>query len=187
MKAFSSSADGQNPFQGLTVFGKSLVGVTRNGGQHGSGTLFRIGLNGTGFTVRHHFTGDGGGAHPYSAPALAGDSLYGIAHGTEIWGGVGYECGTLYRLDPDGTKFEVLHTFDSMKSGDTPMRSLVLLDDALYGTTAFGGIGGGKGNGTVWKFARPAPSRWLFVAGGCAAFRVVGSMGRWLWSYSTSR
>jgi uncharacterized repeat protein (TIGR03803 family) len=343
VKAFSSVQDGQNPFQGLTVSGTSLVGVTRNGGQHGSGALFTVGFDGSGFTVRHHFTGGAGGAYPYSAPILSGGSLYGltflggaaasgviygydlatsaysvvhdfaaiggkpfgtltqvgqwlygmvsdhrsttdhgaifryrpaddtyevvhafqggqqggypydsltwdggsylygttlgyfpftgetvpladegvifrfnvdtnqyevihdfslsigdgakpnsamlvapdgslygIAHGTEIWGGPGYEYGTLYRLDPDGSNFEVLHTFDSMANGDTPMRSLVLLDDALYGTTAFGGIGAGEGNGTVWTYAVPEPSGLTHIAFAGVAVIIARSMARGL-------
>lgn len=121
------------------------------------GVIFRLDGVTNAYEVIHDFrlvVGDG--AKPNSAMLVGSDGwLYGIAHGTEIWGGAGYEFGTLYRLRPDGSDFEVLHTFDSMANGNTPMRGVLEIDGHLYGATAFGGAGTGVGNGTVWRYALP--------------------------------
>lgn len=123
------------------------------------GVIFRYDLVANQYQVIHDFASQAGdGAKPNSSMLVAPDgSLYGIAHGTEIWGGAGYEFGTLYRLDADGSNFTVLHTFDSLADGNTPMRAVLMIDGTLYGTTAFGGVGRNPGNGTVWAFAVPEP------------------------------
>lgn len=131
------------------------------------GVIFRLNIESMQYDVIHDFSlSQTDGAKPNSAMLIGQDGwLYGIAHGTQIWGGDGYEYGTLYRLHPDGSDFEVLHTFDSMADGNTPMRALAWYDDYIYGTTAFGGQGAGLGNGTVWRFkAVPEPKNlWISV------------------------
>jgi uncharacterized repeat protein (TIGR03803 family) len=131
------------------------------------GVIFRLNVDTSAYEVIHDFSLTvGDGAKPNSAMLIGPDGLlYGIAHGAESWGGPGYEFGTLYRLRTDGADFEVLHTFDSMENGDTPMRSLLWLDGYLYGTTAFGGEGDGVGNGTIWRYAAVPEPGGL----GCAA------------------
>lgn len=129
------------------------------------GVIFRIDLQSPGYPyqVLHDFSAVGGdGGKPNSKMLVAPDGfLYGIAHGSEGLGatanGVRYgtELGTLYRLRPDGSGFTVLHTFDSLAAGLTPMRGLVWDNGSIYGTTAMGGIGVGpasRGSGTVWRY-----------------------------------
>lgn len=164
---FAGGSAGGYPYDSLVWDGDNhLFGTTLGfypfGGETtplaDQGVVFSLTVDAGAFTVLHDFTQvQGDGAKPNSAMLLAPDGwLYGISHGTEIWGGAGYEYGTLYRLHPDGSDFEVLHTFDSMADGNVPMRSLLWRDDAVWGTTAFGGMGDGFGNGTVWKFT-PVP------------------------------
>jgi hypothetical protein len=108
--------------------------------------------------------------------------LYGISHGSESFGGTlngvqyGTEFGTFYRLRPDGSDFSVLHTFDSVEAGLTPMRGLVWDNGTIYGTTGEGGtsinLSGGltsRGSGSVWSYEVypvPEPSTLLILAGG---------------------
>lgn len=137
------------------------------------GVIFRFNVDTGGYEVIHDFVvSQTDGAKPNSSMLIAPDGyLYGVAHGTEIWGGAGYEYGTLYRLRPDGAGFEVLHTFDSMADGNTPMRALILDGNYLYGTTAYGGEGAGLGGGTVWRFeAVPEPSSFGLAASVGVAF-----------------
>ncbi|MBT3279029.1 MAG: PEP-CTERM sorting domain-containing protein [Phycisphaerales bacterium] len=70
-------------------------------------------------------------------------------------------------MELDGSDFEVLHTFDSLVDGDVPMRSLVWEDGVIYGTTAYGGIddGSGQGYGTVWSYSTvPEPTSLMLLA-----------------------
>lgn len=167
--AFAGGSQGGYPYDTLTWDGdRYLYGTTlgyypytgETAPLADEGVIFRYDIVTDDYAVIHDFASQSGdGAKPNSAMLVAGDgSLYGIAHGTEIWGGPGYEFGTLYRLDADGGNFEVLHTFDSMADGNTPMRSLLMIGDTLYGTTAFGGVGANLGNGSVWAFAVPEPA-----------------------------
>jgi uncharacterized repeat protein (TIGR03803 family) len=162
--AFAGGSRGGYPYDSLTwdggrfLYGSTLGYYPFTGETlplDDQGVIFRLDADSGVYEVIHDFSRCAGdGAKPNSAMLIGSDGLlYGIAHGTEIWGGPGYEFGTLYRLQPNGSDFEVLHTFDSMAHGNTPMRSLLECGDHLYGTTAFGGSGTGVGNGTVWRYA----------------------------------
>lgn len=182
---FAGGSNGGYPYDSLTWDGGSYLYGTTLGyypftGEtvplEDEGVIFRLNIDTGVYEVLRDFglvAGDG--AKPNSAMLVGPDGwLYGISHGTETWGGAGYEFGTLYRLRPDGSNFEVLHTFDSMAAGDTPMRSLAIIGDYLYGTTAFGGTGDGVGNGTIWRYAYvPEPAAWQLAAaaGAVAALR----------------
>ena len=153
------------------------------------GVIFRIDLGRAPsdplqYQVLHDFSlATGDGAKPNSSMLVAPDGfLYGISHGSVSFGetvnGVQYgtEFGTFYRLHPDGSDFSVLHTFDSVENGFTPMRGLVWDNGTIYGTTAEGGtsinLGSGltsRGSGTVWSYEVypvPEPSTLLILAGG---------------------
>jgi uncharacterized repeat protein (TIGR03803 family) len=65
-----------------------------------------------------------------------------------------YGCGTVFKVNTDGTGFTNLHNFNSSGSeGAEPHAGLVLSGNILYGTTEFGGsyAYGGVGYGTVFK------------------------------------
>jgi hypothetical protein len=146
------------------------------------GVIFRIDLAKASsdplqYQVLHDFSlANGDGAKPNSSMLIAPDGfLYGISHGSESFGGTlngvqyGTEFGTFYRLRPDGSDFSVLHTFDSVEAGLTPMRGLVWDNGTIYGTTGEGGtsinLSGGltsRGSGSVWSYEvyrSPSPRR----------------------------
>ena len=106
-------------------------------------------------TVLYDFTGesDGGGLEGGVIFDNAG-SLYGVAAS-----GGAYSAGTVYRLTPSngGWTEETLHTFQNASDGSFPDGSL-LFDAAgnLYGTTLYGGLGGG---GTVFELT-PSNGNW---------------------------
>ena len=77
----------------------------------------------------------------------AGDgTLYGVGE----TGGTA-SAGVVWKMNIDGTGYAVLHSFDGVAGGKNPRCRLVLhTDGALYGTTAFGGVGD---FGTVFKIA----------------------------------
>ncbi len=123
----------------------NLYGTTCYGGQFGSGTIFAIMTDGTGFDILHSFAGDPvDGACPRGRLLLDGTILY----GTTEYGGSGGD-GTVFKLDlePAVPTLSVLHSFASA-DGVNPTGG-VILDGAgfLHGTTSYGGTGD---HGTIY-------------------------------------
>src|SRR5580704_14419953 len=74
--------DGTYPAAGLILSGNTLYGTTDSGGTNGTGTVFAINTDGTGFTVLHTFTAlvlgtNGDGANPVAGLLQSGVVLYG--------------------------------------------------------------------------------------------------------------
>jgi uncharacterized repeat protein (TIGR03803 family) len=140
----ATNADGMNPGNAsLLLSGTTLYGTAFYGGGFGGGTVFKLNVDGTGFTVLHEFpeasdaflsTNDGG-AYPATGVILSGNTLYGT---TTEGGPVG--AGTVFALNTDGTRFRVLRSF-SGGDGVAPMGGLVLSGELLYGMTIAGGAG----------------------------------------------
>ncbi len=152
----NTNLDGANPVCRLAVSGNTLYGTTKHGGKWGKGTVFKVGLDASWFTVLHHFTGGKSeGAYPQGGLVISGDTLY----GTTFSGG-NYSGGTVYALNFDGTGFTNLYHFAGMsafggdpRGGTNPTGSLLLFENSLYGTTTYGGVdadGNLTGNGTVF-------------------------------------
>jgi len=99
------------------------------------------------FSLLHGF-GDAGDS-PQSALVLSGGVLYGAAYS----GGPAYS-GTIFKVNPDGSGFTVLHTFtetsgplNSNDDGSSPLGRLVVSGNMIYGVTS---AGGSAGDGTVF-------------------------------------
>jgi len=144
--------DGSYPSAGLLVANNTLYGITERGGSTGSGTLFKLNHDGTGFTNLHQFTSVPGsglrtntdGAYPLAGLTLSGSTLYGT---TKSGGTSG--LGTLFRINLDGTGFAVVHNFvGGASDGANPRGVLTLSNNTLYGTTE---AGGSAGKGTVFS------------------------------------
>jgi uncharacterized repeat protein (TIGR03803 family) len=89
--------------------------------------------------------GDEPGTSPYGDLIKGSD---GALYGTASEGGT-HGAGTVYRLNPDGTGFTVLHHFARGTDGSFPQAGLIQgTDGALYGTAR---VGGPNGAGTVYK------------------------------------
>jgi uncharacterized repeat protein (TIGR03803 family) len=145
----STNNGGANPLGALTLGGGTLYGVSSQAGSSGSGTLFSLNTNGSGFSVFKNFsprqsannTNDDG-ARPNAGLVLLGDTLY----GTTLSGG-NFGNGTVFKVNTNGTGFTNLHSF-SGSDGTNSQAALVLDGDTLYGTTRGGGSGG---QGTLFK------------------------------------
>ncbi len=128
------SATGANPFAGLMQGTDGvLYGTARNGGSNGDGTVFKLDQDGTGFTVLQEFDGSATGGEPWGRLIQGTD---GALYGTVTAGGSSC-CGTVFKLNPDGTGFDVLQNFDGWTTGSVPYARLLQgTDGNHYGTTA---------------------------------------------------
>lgn len=142
---FTGGADGANPYSGLTLSGNTLYGTTSIGGVSGSGTVFKINTDGSGFLVLQAFTGLADGGKPWAGLLLSGNRLYGTA---QTGGSSG--LGVVYAVNTDGTQFKVLHNFTGTSDGASPYAGLFLSGNTLYGTASGGGS---SGNGTVYALS----------------------------------
>jgi uncharacterized repeat protein (TIGR03803 family) len=192
INSFTSSYYGENPGAGLVVLGSTLYGTTQGGGSGGSGTIFKINTDRTGYTVLHNFTAldsatntNNDGAGPAAVLKLSGSTLYGTTQG----GGSG-GSGTIFSINTGGSAFASLYSFSATFTnsnrvytngdGANPRCALVLSGDTLYGTTLHGGS---SGNGTVFALSlapfapiiKTQPQSQTTQAGCNVAFTVVAS------------
>ncbi len=124
-----------------------LYGTTPQAGPNGSGTLYRLHPDGSGYTVIHTFGVDQDARVPYCSLIQGAD---GALYGTSWSGGATYN-GTVFKLNLDGTDFTILYSFDDMTDPETPQAGLVQgVEGNLYGT----GYGGGSsGGGAVFELS----------------------------------
>ncbi|HEX4265005.1 MAG TPA: choice-of-anchor tandem repeat GloVer-containing protein [Verrucomicrobiae bacterium] len=143
-------SDGANPQYGaLATDGTTLYGLTLNGGSANSGTIFKIGVSGSGYQTLHSFTGlfagtgdSNDGAHPYGTPLLIGSTLY----GTTLYGGTN-GFGAVFKINTDGGGFQLLHSFGAIGDGYGPYCSLATDGTNLFGITS----ASSSGLGTIFK------------------------------------
>lgn len=152
--------DGSSPYAGLVLLGASLYGTATTGGSWGGGTVFKLNIDGTGFTTLYSFSGSpSDGSDPVGSLILSGNTLY----GTTRVGGISGD-GTVFAVNTDGTGFTILYNFTQgflqppffqpppvNSDGAFPQAGLILSGDTLYGTAVFGGT---SGQGTVFQLTR---------------------------------
>jgi uncharacterized repeat protein (TIGR03803 family) len=131
-----------------------LHGVTRTGGDHDYGTIFRVTSEGHVATA-YSFGGAIDGAGPVGGLVEIGGVLYGATYGGGGVGCGGYGCGTIFSFSQYGE--QVIYRFQGGADGAHPQGSMIAYHGDLYGTTANGGgyIGRSanqpEGSGTVFK------------------------------------
>jgi len=147
LRSFAGTPDAEDPYSGLTLDkAGNFYGTTLYGGTGGGfGTVFKLHPNGK-ETILHSFAGTPDGEDPRSV--LVRDSA-GNLYGTTQYGGTNGGFGTVFKLDAKGA-LTLLHSFAGTPDGEDPYAGL-LRDKAgnFYGTTQYGGTGGGFG--TVFK------------------------------------
>ena len=153
-------------FNGTTVDTRFGLGSLRQyfiwhnpfGGNHGLGTIFAIRTDGTGFTNLYNYNGTINGQTPgcpHAGLVLSGSVLYGVMQ----QGGTGLD-GAVFAINPDGTGFTNLYSFSptvpvppsgsTQTNGDgaSPVQTLVLSSNILFGTTP---AGPAHARGTVFR------------------------------------
>jgi uncharacterized repeat protein (TIGR03803 family) len=124
----------------------ALYGATLYGGTAGVGTIYRLSQDGQDYRVIWNFQPDLGGQFPNALIRGSDGALYGTTGNANS----GVTATTVYRIEPDGSNFAVLHRFGSGE-GRQPVAGVVEgSDGALYGTTFYGGDTAANG-GVVFK------------------------------------
>ncbi len=137
-----NTSNGRNPYGSLISDGTFLYGMTSNGGTNDLGTIFKIKPDGTGYTKLLDFDGNPKGSYPKGDLISDGTFLYGMTSG-----GGEFNDGTLFRIKPDGTGFNIVLAFEGT-NGANPDGSLILEGSFLVGMTR---TGGANNLGTVFK------------------------------------
>ncbi len=148
IKQFNIAGSGTLPMGGLVEGpGGELYGITdRNYPTFNEAVIYKINKDGSAFTVLKIFPSSGiEGYHPHDGLTLFGNYLYGVFQG----GGSGFN-GTIFRIQMNGTDFQVLRQFYfSNNDGAAPGCGLVVANNnRLYGLNSFGGE---NGAGTLYS------------------------------------
>lgn len=166
LHAFTGKPDGQQiQCQLLQASDGMLYGTTIYGGAAVGGTLFKMNLDGTGYTILLNFgSPTANGYLPAGGVIEASDGyLYGVA-GTG--GGSGYS-GVIYKTDKNGASYQVVYRFPTV-SGNSQAAGAELLEGPngeLFGVLEFGSAneGGiykvnkdGTGFTSLWTFSSTA-------------------------------
>src|SRR5579862_260817 len=123
-----------------TTYGISLYANPPPTAPPDFGTVFKVKIDGTGFTTLYSFNNGTDGASPIGGLTLSGNTLYGTAGGGSPKRCIPSEGGgTVFSINTDGTGFRSLYNFTGGTDGDTPYTGLVLADSTLYGTALDGG------------------------------------------------
>jgi uncharacterized repeat protein (TIGR03803 family) len=142
-----TNSDGAHPHDTLALTNNVLYGTTTEGGLAGYGTVFKLNIDGTGFSNLHNFSLDSDGLNPIAGLLVSGNTLYGTAPsgGTE-------GAGMVFKLDTNGLGYTNVHSFTgSSNDGGIPQGGLIIADGTLYGMTESGG--GSSGQGVVFALS----------------------------------
>lgn len=135
---FKGPETGAGPVGQLTLIGTQLYG-TASGGleQTENGCIFKINIDGTGYTILHEFDVTNG-ASPNGSLVLHNGCLYGIT------GDGGKEShGVVFKINLDGTGFTKISDNTDLETGENPYNGITIsTDDVIYGVTAidYGGV-----------------------------------------------
>lgn len=128
--------NGRNPV-GKLIEGPDgkLYGLTEKGGEFDWGVAYRLNKDGSGYEVIHHFQYSEGASFEHGMIYQSDGKIYGGAMGGGVAG-----HGTVFRMNSDGSDFEVVFEFGSLntdqhKYGVSP--PLLLQDNKLYGLTRY--------------------------------------------------
>jgi uncharacterized repeat protein (TIGR03803 family) len=170
----TTTNEAQSPQAGvLAGSDRALYGTTYAGGSSSKGTVFSLGVDGSGYRLLQSFSGKNG---QFPAAALM-ESMDGLLYGTTTAGGSS-NYGTVFVLGKDGTSLNALLSFGSGPTdGRSPSAAIVESPDGvLFGSTQ---AGAAFAAGTVFRLlpARPPRITELRSSGGLIAVQFRGLDG----------
>ena len=136
---FGYSLNGFRPTAGIIkgTDGK-LYGTAKIGGADGAGILYSVNADGTSYTRLHEFTD----AQGYDLSGKLLEASDGKLYGTSAQSTT--SNGTIYRINKNGTGFEIIYSYLDLANGYSPLGSLVEDNTgSLYGVTYYSTPGGG--------------------------------------------
>ena len=154
LKQFDGN-DGGNISASLLLDGSTIYGATCGGSLADvDGLLFKMNVDGNGYTILKRFTNRPGCVMAPGSLALVGTTLY----GTTYFGGADNQ-GTVYQINTDGSGYAKLRVFSGGSDVANPSEwgglggaVPVVSDGKLYGTTSRGGF---LDHGVVFSLALP--------------------------------
>lgn len=129
----TSNPQGAYAYGSFIRSGKTLYGMTSNGGVYGFGNIFKLDTNGSNYANILDFDGPVHGITPYGNLVLSGKTLYGVAFN---WGP--NDSGLVFSVDTNGAGFKDMHNF-TYPTGSGGYGTLLLLGKVLYGVASYGG------------------------------------------------
>lgn len=139
VKHFNSTLEGSAPKSVLLLASDGLFyGTTSAGGTANKGVVYRMNVDGTGFTVLRNFLGDATDGGRLDAPLSEGPD--GALYGATYNGGSAGR-GTVFRLNKDGSGYTIIRHFlgSATDGGGNNQRIFVAADGTLTGANAFYG------------------------------------------------
>ena len=145
---FKGGRDGSRSYAALLDVNGTLFGTT-------AGTIFSIETSGLGYKVLHRYPKSGkGGVWPldlaYTNGELYGTTAYGgnfsrrdgqHKPATDCPRTVINGCGTIFKMDPSGSPYNILYRFARAPGGIQPTTALLDVNGRFYGATGEGGTG----------------------------------------------
>src|ERR1700739_1815838 len=158
---FPAAGCGQQgcPQGGLTLGTDGyLYGTTKGLGSSGTGSVFKIATDGTGYKTLYSFKFGISGYQPYTAPIQGIDGNF---YGTTEYGHINGTTGSVYKMTPAGI-LTTLHEFHK-SDGANPTALMQGTDGNFYGTTLSGGTlnGGASISGVVFKMTPAGQLVWV--------------------------
>jgi len=135
LHSFGTGTDGYFPQSNLAFNGTSLIGTTTSGGSQGGGTIYSISTAGTNYNSFYSFNSTQSYS-PFAGVTLAANDT--AIYGTAKMGGGVMNVGVVYTVWVDGSHYKNLVVFNTT-NGASPMGSLLLAGNTLYGMTNAGG------------------------------------------------
>lgn len=152
LHSFTNSPEPTFPYGKLVLSAGVLYGTGSGGGTNGTGGIFAINTDGSGFRTLHSFSGFSGntdGRVPKASLSLSGSCLY----GTTISGGSA-NGGTLFLINTNGTGFTVIRSFtNNTAAGWAPIGGAIRVGNSVWGTAY---LGAGGTFGTLYQLPMPA-------------------------------
>ncbi|MGP8214485.1 MAG: choice-of-anchor tandem repeat GloVer-containing protein [Bacteroidia bacterium] len=129
--------NGAVPRGSLTLSAGKLYGMTYNGGTHDQGCIFSIDTSGNNYKTLLSFN-DTNGSYPWFTDLIISfGKLYGMT-----WTGGVNDGGCIFSIDTNGGAYKDILDFNGT-NGMSPLGSLTLSGNKLYGMTTQGGYGEG--------------------------------------------
>jgi uncharacterized repeat protein (TIGR03803 family) len=147
-----AGTEGRFPCGSLLYNNGVFYGMTSQGDgvTTASGTIYKINIDGSGYSILHSFTYQNptDGNNPQGSLVISGNVLYGMTRrGGAVYADILGGEGTIFKINTDGSNFSLLHSFDFGE--ENPYGSLLLDGNFLYGMTST--YGSNNNAGKIFK------------------------------------